>query len=69
MKSAKNVKKNAETPVVVKDLPSRNKYYNWNNHFDIMMGDPGVDVIYLDDEDGWVQWNLAVRLLDSKIYT
>ena len=69
MKSVKNVKKNAETPDVARDLLSRIKYHNWDNHFDIMVADPGVDVIYLDDEDGWVQWNLAVRLLDSKIYT
>lgn len=66
MKSGKNVKNNVETQGVARDHQWKNSQYNWDARFDhIMLSDRGVDVVYLDEEDGWMQWNLAVRLQNN----
>ena len=47
-------------------LWKRTKLFNWDTQLTYLLplADPGVDVVYLDDEDGWLQWDLAVKLSD-----
>lgn len=58
-------------PAAISDPPWKSKLFNWDTQITYLLpqADPGADVTYLEDEEAWLQWDLAVKLSDVYLYT
>lgn len=67
MKNVKSAKNSVEMLDEISDLLwKRHKLFNWDTQITYLLplADTGVDVTYLEDDEGWLQWDLAVKLSD-----